>query len=238
MVVLPNRPTRKGAPDHFTGDVWIDDIATAEGPLRLHISRVRFAPGARTAWHRHRIGQTLCVTDGIGLVSHDNEIMEIRPGDTVQTAKDEWHWHGATPNHFMEHISLVEAPAEGPEPVWGQHVTDTEYGPTSAVTLYHIASKFMLKSGHRADFVTAALEDQRNSLTTERGTLRFEVIADEENEDCFYLDEVYASKAEFEAHQSGPHYGRFFKLIADYASDPIRLISGTRIVHEIGHSES
>jgi len=83
----------------------------------------------------------------------------------------------------VDHVR--DAPAEGPEPVWGQHVADTEYGPTSAVTLYHTASKFMLKFDHRADFVTAALEDQRNSFMTERGTLRFEVIADEEMETVF-----------------------------------------------------
>ena len=46
----------------------------------------------------------------------------IRPGDVVRTPADEWHWHGAAPDHFMTHLSITEGDAE-----WGAHVTDTEY---------------------------------------------------------------------------------------------------------------
>lgn len=47
---------------------------------------MRFAPGARTGWHKHAVGQTLDVTDGLGLIqSRDGKIIEIRPGDTIQT---------------------------------------------------------------------------------------------------------------------------------------------------------
>ena len=130
MGILPKKPTRKGLPDNFTGDVWIDDIAAGEESSRLHVSRVRFAPGARTAWHYHSCGQTLHVIDGIGLVSNGNEVLEIRPGDTIYTPRRAWHWHGAAPEHFMAHFSFVNAPAEGAEPVWGNHVTDNEYGQT------------------------------------------------------------------------------------------------------------
>ena len=50
------------------GDVWYDVIAAGEAPSRLRVNLVRFAPGAHTAWHRHANGQTLHVTDGVGLV--------------------------------------------------------------------------------------------------------------------------------------------------------------------------
>ncbi|MDT7723350.1 MAG: hypothetical protein QOE94_4361, partial [Mycobacterium sp.] len=49
-------------------------------------------------------------------------IVNIRAGDVVHTPPDDWHWHGAAPDHFMTHISMTE----GPE-AWGAQVTDTEY---------------------------------------------------------------------------------------------------------------
>jgi quercetin dioxygenase-like cupin family protein len=77
------------------------------------------------------VGMQLYVTEGRGLVqSRSGEIVEIRSGDIVHTPADEWHWHGAAPDHFMAHLPITEAPAPGdprPEPDWGDHVTDDEY---------------------------------------------------------------------------------------------------------------
>jgi quercetin dioxygenase-like cupin family protein len=127
----PKLPTAKGPAEWFTGDVWIDSIVRGEEPSRVRVSAVRFTPAARTAWHSHAVGQTLCVTEGRGLVqSSGGEIAEIRPGDIIYTPADEWHWHGAAPDHFMTHLSITEAVAPGderPEADWGEHVTDEEY---------------------------------------------------------------------------------------------------------------
>jgi quercetin dioxygenase-like cupin family protein len=114
----------------FTGDVWFDVIAKGEEPSRMRVNTVRFAPYARTAWHCHAVGQTLHVTDGIGLVqSRGGKVIEIRPSDTIYTPPGEWHWHGAAPDHFMIHLAMWEGPGEGkgPETEWGDHVTDEEY---------------------------------------------------------------------------------------------------------------
>ena len=131
MRIQPKQPSTKGPADRFTGDVWIDGIARGDEPSRIRVSAVRFTPGARTAWHSHAVGQTLYVTEGRGLVqSRGSEVVPIGPGDIVQTPADEWHWHGAAPDHFMTHLSITEpAPgAERPEADWGEHVTDEEYG--------------------------------------------------------------------------------------------------------------
>ena len=60
--------TVKGPADWFTGDVHIDAVAAAPAPSRVTANLVHFMPGARTHWHSHAVGQTLHVTDGIGLV--------------------------------------------------------------------------------------------------------------------------------------------------------------------------
>ena len=113
----------------FTGDVWFDVIVRGEDPLRMRVNAVHFAPCSRTAWHSHALGQTLYVSEGVGLVqSRGGEVIEIRPGDIISTPPGEWHWHGAAADHFMTHIAMWEAPAEGPETEWGAHVTDAEYG--------------------------------------------------------------------------------------------------------------
>lgn len=128
MELRPKQPSVHGSADMFSGDVWLDAIVRGEEPSRMRVSRVRFAPGARTAWHAHAVGQTVHVIEGIGRIqSRGDDVAEIRPGDTVYTPPGEWHWHGAAPDHFMTHLAMWEAPADGPESAWGEHVTDTEY---------------------------------------------------------------------------------------------------------------
>jgi quercetin dioxygenase-like cupin family protein len=132
LEIQPKQPSIKGPADWFTGDVWIDSIARGEEPSRIRVLSVRFAPGARTAWHSHALGQTLYVTEGRGLVqSRGEKITEIRAGDVVHTPPDEWHWHGASHEHFMTHISMTEGvgDSEKPESEWGAHVTDAESRP-------------------------------------------------------------------------------------------------------------
>ena len=60
-------PTARGPKDWFTGTVWLDRIVEAQRPARVRAVRVSFEPGARTAWHRHPLGQTLHVLLGLGL---------------------------------------------------------------------------------------------------------------------------------------------------------------------------
>jgi quercetin dioxygenase-like cupin family protein len=126
--IQPKRPTVKAPPETFTGDAWFDVIARGEGPSRIRVNVVRFAPGARNAWHSHALGQTLHVTEGQGLIqARGGDVLEIRPGDTIYTPPGEWHWHGAAPDHFMTHIAMWEAVGDKPETEWADHVSDDEY---------------------------------------------------------------------------------------------------------------
>ena len=103
-------------------------IADDQGTSHLRAGVVHFAPGARNAWHAHALGQTLHVLEGVGRTqARGGEVIEIRAGDTIYTPPEEWHWHGAAPDHLMSHLTLWEAPADGPETEWGELVTDEEY---------------------------------------------------------------------------------------------------------------
>lgn len=128
MELLSNPPTTNGPGDLFTGDVWFDVIARGEGDSRMRVNSVRFSPCARTAWHSHSLGQTLHVTEGIGIVATAERVIIIRPGDTVHTPPGEEHWHGALPDRFMTHLAMWE----DDDATWGAQVTDQEYADAAA----------------------------------------------------------------------------------------------------------
>src|SRR5215218_5870849 len=121
--------TTPGSGEWFTGTVFVDTVATPSEPSRLGAASVHFIPGARTAWHSHPLGQTIYVTEGVGLCQRRGGPVEvIRPGDRVFFEPGEDHWHGAAPNRFMTHIAMQEVDDQGSPVTWGEHVTDEEYG--------------------------------------------------------------------------------------------------------------
>ena len=129
MEKLPNQPTVKAPPETFIGDAWYDVIVRGEGPSRVRVNVVRFAPGARNAWHAHAVGQRVHVTEGIGRIqARGGDVLEIRAGDTVRPPAGEWHWHGAAPDHFMTHLAIWEGPEDGrPETEWGAPISEADY---------------------------------------------------------------------------------------------------------------
>jgi quercetin dioxygenase-like cupin family protein len=126
--------TARGPNEWFTGVVFIDPVAEQIGSSRFAASSVHFTPGARTAWHTHPCGQTIWVTEGIGLCQRRGGPIEvIRPGDRVFFEPGEDHWHGAAPNRFMTHLAMQQADDQGSVVTWGEHVSDAEYGQAPAI---------------------------------------------------------------------------------------------------------
>jgi len=122
-----SQPSTKGPADWFTGTVRIDPLFQAHDPARASGASVTFEPGARTAWHTHPLGQTLIVTSGCGRVQREGgPIEEIRPGDVIQFAPNEKHWHGAAPTTAMTHIAIQEA-LDGTVVDWMEKVSDEQY---------------------------------------------------------------------------------------------------------------
>ena len=123
--------TTAGPSDWFTGAVYIDAVAAPSNGSRLSTSSVHFTPGARTAWHTHPNGQTIYVTEGVGLCQRRGGLIEvIRPGDRVFFEPGEEHWHGASADRFMTHIAMFDVDDQGNNATWLDHVTDDEYPST------------------------------------------------------------------------------------------------------------
>jgi quercetin dioxygenase-like cupin family protein len=117
----------EGPAEYFTGKVTITGQFQRAEPSRLGGAIVHFEPGARTAWHKHPLGQTLIVTEGVGWTQVEGgPKLEFYAGDQLWCPSDRKHWHGATPTRAMTHIAIQES-LNGSPVTWMEHVTDEEY---------------------------------------------------------------------------------------------------------------
>lgn len=120
--------------ENFTGMVGVEILQEATAPAHLSAGRVTFAPGARTAWHSHPLGQTLIVTTGAGWVQQEgDEKQEIKVGDVVWTPPGVKHWHGATATDRMTHIALTKQQPDGKRVEWLEKVSDAQYNAPAKV---------------------------------------------------------------------------------------------------------
>jgi quercetin dioxygenase-like cupin family protein len=132
-ITRDNQETNPGPGDWFTGAVYIDPLATPAASSRVSASLVHFTPGARTAWHTHPYGQTIWISEGVGLCQRQGGPVEvIRAGDRVFFEPNERHWHGAAPTRLMVHVAMQQVDDHGTAVTWSDHVTDEEYAQAAA----------------------------------------------------------------------------------------------------------
>lgn len=128
MQILPHSDATQGPAEWFTGRVDMRPLKTVSEDSQYSISSVHFSAGARSAWHTHPKGQTLYVTDGIGVIQKRGvPIQVIRPGDVIWTEPGEEHGHGASTDMEMTHLAIQEVDNQGNFADWHEHVTDAEY---------------------------------------------------------------------------------------------------------------
>ncbi len=120
-------PARPGPPTTFTGTVSVRLLAKPVAPGRTSMGLVTFNPGARSFWHTHPAGQTLYVTEGCGWTQQEGKSpVRICAGDTATVAPGVRHWHGATADTAMSHLSITEK-VNGREVDWQGPVSAADY---------------------------------------------------------------------------------------------------------------
>ncbi|UYZ83748.1 cupin domain-containing protein [Entomomonas sp. E2T0] len=123
---LKSQSAIKGSEQYFTGNAYIDPLFNLDNPSRS-VAYVTFEANARSAWHTHPKGQLLVVTAGKGLTQQwGGTVHEIKQGDVIWCPPNIKHWHGATPNSSMTHLSVVED-INGNNVKWMEKVTDEQY---------------------------------------------------------------------------------------------------------------
>jgi quercetin dioxygenase-like cupin family protein len=95
--------SRKG---YFEGEVNIQAVVGLQDSSEVELLAVYFNPGARTIAHTHENDQILQVIEGEGIVATETEKYRVAAGDVITVPAGAWHWHGATRNSAMCHISI------------------------------------------------------------------------------------------------------------------------------------
>ena len=120
--------TIKGPAATFTGDVSVQTLYPANNDMRSSGGMVTFQPGARSHWHIHPVGQVLLVTEGVGRTQEwGKPVQEVKAGDVIICPANVKHWHGASPDAAMTHISICEEKEPGKVVEWMEEVTDDQY---------------------------------------------------------------------------------------------------------------
>lgn len=79
------------------------DPAGAGGSM---IWAVWFDAGSRAKPHIHAFDQTLHVVEGEGVLATGSGARRLVVGDWVTIPRGVWHWHGATPDQGMCHVTI------------------------------------------------------------------------------------------------------------------------------------
>jgi quercetin dioxygenase-like cupin family protein len=118
---------QRGPATTFTGVVWVTPLVPNDSTFHCLVGNVTFEPGARSYWHTHQAGQILLVIDGEGYTQERGKPVQLlHKGDVITCRPGVEHWHGATPNSSMTHVS-INPNAENGVVTWLKPVTDAEY---------------------------------------------------------------------------------------------------------------
>lgn len=98
--------------DHFQGRARLQRFAIPFPDGSPAVFAVHFEAGGRTKPHVHAKGQLLHIVDGEGIIGTPDGRRTVRTGDVVSVMPDEWHWHGATPDSPMTHVTVQIAGAD------------------------------------------------------------------------------------------------------------------------------
>ncbi len=130
--VEPDASWSAANPKNFSGKVLTKAAFSQPAPARSYGAYVHFAPGARTYWHMHPLGQTLVVVSGTGLTQaleangKPAPVAVVRAGDVVLCPPGVTHWHGAAPGSAMVHLAVSERDPANPV-VWKEAVDEKAY---------------------------------------------------------------------------------------------------------------
>ena len=78
-----------------------------------------------------------------------------------------------------------------------------------------LIAEFKVPASNMQRFLYAAREELRAVRENEPGCLRFDVVVFDDDEGRGAFVEVFADQAAADLHRELPHFGRFFKEVAD-----------------------
>ena len=107
---------------YFIGNSYLADVGGG-------IHNVTFEPGCRNNWHiHHKQVQVLVCVSGRGWYQEwGKEAVELKPGIVIAIPEGVKHWHGATADSWMQHLTYHKDVQEGASNEWLEPVEDEHY---------------------------------------------------------------------------------------------------------------
>lgn len=106
LTQLDETLAKPGDSRSFEGSVRMLPLVGQEQSKELELLAVYFSAGARTRPHVHEKDQVLMFIRGKGIVATETESKTFKVGHVVTVPRGTWHWHGATQDEAMVHISI------------------------------------------------------------------------------------------------------------------------------------
>ena len=109
---------------HHIGDAWLNFLSKADKDYNYNVVMATFSPDSTLDWHKHSKGQLLIVVEGEGYYQErGKDVIVIKKGDVIKSAKNIEHWHSSTPNSKVSYIAIYEN-----EPtIWTEKLTKKYY---------------------------------------------------------------------------------------------------------------
>ena len=116
---------QKAISKYYTGDVYISGLLRNTS---YDISQLVFEAGSHNNWHIHPdASQVLLILDGEGYYQEEGKPKQLmKKGDVIKTLPNVKHWHGATPDSRLVHLSITDRSEKG-HIQWCEKVTLEEY---------------------------------------------------------------------------------------------------------------
>ena len=113
--------------EYFSGKATVDYLFPKTQTGTYSGAYVTFEPKARSNWHTHPAGQHLIVTSGIGYTQEwGKKRVTIKAGDVFWCKPGVKHWHGASENQPMTHMT-ISAIKDDKSVEWLEKVSDEHY---------------------------------------------------------------------------------------------------------------
>lgn len=123
-----NKAALKNKPEsNFTGKVTVKIYTNAQNGLNCSLGSVTFQPRARSNWHAHPGGQILLITEGVAYYQEKGTAKKtVQTGETITCLANVEHWHGASPEGSMTHMTVGPNSDQG-SVIWHGKVSDEVY---------------------------------------------------------------------------------------------------------------
>ena len=109
---------------YFIGNSYLAVLDPASG-----LCNVSFEPGCRNNWHVHHgaVQMLICVSGRGWYQEWGKPAVELNPGVTIAVPEGVKHWHGATKDSWMQHLTYHANAKPDNSNEWLEPVTDEQY---------------------------------------------------------------------------------------------------------------